>query len=44
MTGLPYAYIEISLTIGFIAGLIYYAYDTISHARNNAKNRRDGTS
>lgn len=40
-TGLPYAYIKISLILGLIAGLIYYAYDTISSARNNAKNRGD---
>lgn len=42
LTGLPYAYIKTSLIIGFIAGLIYYAYDTIHHARNDVENRPDG--
>lgn len=30
MTGIPYAYIKISLTCGLIVGLIYFFYDCIS--------------
>lgn len=44
ITGLPYAYIKISLILGLIVGLIYYFYDTIRYARNDSKNRPNGDS
>lgn len=36
-TGLPYAYIKISLGSGLIVGIIYFAYDLFS-SNSNAKN------
>lgn len=42
LTGLPYAYIKVSLILGLAAGLIYYSYDTLHHARNDVENRSDG--
>jgi len=37
ITGMPYAYIKISLICGFFIGLIYFVYDMFS-SNNNAKN------
>lgn len=36
ITGIPYAYIKISLICGFFIGLIYFVYDLFS-SNNNAK-------
>lgn len=38
ITGLPYAYIKISLICGFFVGIIYFFYDAFA----DSKNRRNG--